>query len=522
MSTVATRPTVRPGAALAPLDRTLGRVTMYRLVSSLLGALALVALVMSITGTLSYEPSELLASAAVAVGVSYVTNRIVAPLFRVAPHGESAVITGLLLFFVFWPSSAAGDLLDLAVAATVATLSKYVIAYRGRHLLNPAAAGAVFVGITQMNASVWWIGGKELLPYVVVAGLLVLYRTRRLPMAAVFVVVSTAIITIRLSDAGQSTGDALQTALQSYPILFLVAFMLSEPLTLPGRRYQQLALAVLVGVLFAVPMHVGSQTMTPELALVLGNVAAFAVTRRSGVRLRFVGRRALGPTTAEYAFEPLRPVGFSAGQYAELALPHRGADRRGVRRVFTIASAPEGEIAFGVREAPERGSSFKGALAALEPGTVVTATTVAGDFLLPRDRSTPLLLVAGGIGVTPFVSQLRAEASVAGAERTSSGPRDVVLVYGVTAGEGIPYRDELAATGVPVVLVGPDRPTDLPAGWTHVAADRLTADVLERSVPDARRRHGYVSGPPAMVDAVRGALRRLGVRRVRTDHFAGY
>ena len=36
----------------------------------------------------------------------------------------------------------------------------------------------------------------------------------------------------------------------------------------------------------------------------------------------------------------------------------------------------------------------------------ITGTLVGGDFCLPRDPSVPLLLAAGGIGVTPFISQL--------------------------------------------------------------------------------------------------------------------
>ncbi|MGX6449154.1 FAD-dependent oxidoreductase [Patulibacter sp. S7RM1-6] len=518
MSTVAA-PRPAAGALLAPLDRALGRVTMYRLVLLLLAALALVALAYAAAGTLPYEPSALLASAAVALGVSYGANRAVAPLFRVRPHGESALITGLLLFFLFWPSSETGDLVDLGLAALLATLSKYLLAWRGRHLLNPAAAGAAIVGVTQLGASVWWVGGKELLPYVVVGAVVVLYRTRRLAVGALFAVVAAAIVTVRLVDGGQGVGDALTAAIQSSPIVFLAGFMLSEPLTLPPRRAQALLVAALVGVLFAVPMHVGSVTMTPELALILGNLAAFALARRAGVRLRFVERRPLGPTTAEYVFAPLRPLRFAAGQYAELALPHRRADRRGVRRVFTVASAPgqADRVAFGVRESPaeRRGSNFKRTLAALEPGAVVSATTVAGDFLLPRDRAVPLLLVAGGIGITPFVSQLR-EAAATGVER------DAVLVLGLTPGEGVPYRAELERSGVRVVLVGTDPVGALPPGWSRAAAPAVTEDVLRDAVPDAADRTAYVSGPPAMVDAVRASLRRLGVRRVRTDHFAGY
>lgn len=513
MSTAATLPRPRLDVVLAPLDRALGRVTTYRLVLLLLAALAAIALVMSITDTLFYEPTEMLASAAVLLGVSYGSGRLIAPLFRVTPHGESALITGLLLFFIFWPSSETGELLHLAAAALAATLSKYVVAWRGRHVLNPAAAGALLVGVLELTTSGWWVGGKELLPYVVVAGLLVLYRTRRLTLAAVFVVVAVA---VRVLDSSQATGDAITATLESGPVLFFAAFMLTEPLTLPARRWQQLGVAVVVGVLFALAYEVGPFVSTPELALIVGNLVAFALVRRTGVRLRFRERRPLGPTTAEYVFEPVRPVRFAPGQYAELAVPHGRADRRGVRRSFTIASAPadDGTIAFGIREAPEKGSSYKRELATLEPGSVLTATTVAGDFVLPDHDARPELLVAGGIGVTPFVSRLRADGPGAG--------RDAVLVYGVTPGEGVPYRDELAASGVPVVLVTPDAPADLPDGWSHVAADRITDDVLRRAVPDLTGRRAWVSGPPAMVDAVRSTLRGLGVRRVRTDHFAGY
>jgi ferredoxin-NADP reductase len=512
------------GRVVGPLDRVLGRITTYRLVVVLLSALVVVALALSVAGSLDWDVDQLLASLFTAVGVSYAANRAIAPLFRVRPHGESAAITGLLLFFIFWPSTASADLVDLATAAVAATAAKYLLAIRGRHVVNPAAAGAVLVGVLELGAvPTWWVAGEELRFWVLAAALVLVLRTRRATLFATFVLVAGAIVVLRLTGDGSSTGDALQAAFTSYPIVFLGAFMLTEPLTLAPRRWQQLGVAVLVGVLFASPsLRVGSVSMTPELALVLGNVVAFAFGQRGGVRLRYEGRVPLGPTTWEYRFAPRRPVAFRPGQWAELALPHDAADRRGARRTFTIATAPgDGAVGFGVRESPD-GSSYKKALAGLEPGATLTATTVAGDFLLPRDRSRPVLLVAGGIGVTPFVSQLRDAAREAEAGRASGDARDVVLVYGLSAGEGLPYRDELAASAAEVTVVAPERPADLPAHWTWVRGDRVTPEVLRDAAPDAARRTAYVSGPPVMVDAVRGALRGLGVRRVRTDHFAGY
>jgi ferredoxin-NADP reductase len=43
----------------------------------------------------------------------------------------------------------------------------------------------------------------------------------------------------------------------------------------------------------------------------------------------------------------------------------------------------------------------------VEPGEKLAVTGVWGDFVLPSRASAPVLMVAAGIGVTPFVSQLR-------------------------------------------------------------------------------------------------------------------
>ena len=77
-----------------------------------------------------------------------------------------------------------------------------------------------------------------------------------------------------------------------------------------------------------------------------------------------------------------------------------------------------------------------------------------GDFLLPR-AETPVLMVAAGIGVTPFVSQLR-QLQLTGQQR------DVVLVYVASSSSELAFRDELAATGARVVVFTRDEPTDLP------------------------------------------------------------
>ncbi len=500
------------------VDALLGRVTMYRLVLICLALLTVLAFGLSFAGTLYYEPADLAATLAVLLAVTYGSNRLYGAMFGVHPHAESSLITAGLLFFLLWPSTEPLELLAIALAAAAASASKYLIAYGGRHIVNPAAAGVLFVTLLQLSGGVWWVATAPMLPAVAVLAVVVGYRTRKLPVVGLFVVVAAALmIGFRLVD-GDTVGAAIQYAFVTTPVVFFAGFMLTEPLTLPPTRRQQLAIAAGVAVLFALPtlasIDLGFVALTPEVALIIGNVAAFLLGQRRGIGLTLTGRRTFGPTTAEFAFTPDAPVRFRPGQYLELTLPHEKADSRGTRRVFSIATAdPAGEsVSVGIKIPADGASSFKRELADLPLGTHLRATTVGGDFVLPADRSEPLLLVAGGIGITPFLSQLAA---------CVRDGRDVLLVYGVTDPAEIPYRDDLVDLGVPVVLAVPGGSSSGPAGW-RVVDGFLSADVLRSAVPDVRSRVAYVSGPPAMVNALSGALREQGAPAVRTDAFIGY
>lgn len=497
-------------SAAAGLDRVLGRLTMYRLVTMALTAIALCALGLSAVGTLAFGPVELLASAGVLLAATYLSGRLFAMMFGATQHAESAAITALVLLLILPPGLGAGDLAAMALAGIVASGSKYVLAFRGRHLFNPAAVAAVYLGLFGVRHATWWVATPLLLPVVALAGAAVLYRTRQLPLAGIFLAVSVPIVTVRALASGLAPADGLWQAVASWPLVFFAAFMLSEPLTLPPRRVQQWVVAGVVGLLVTLPLQLGMIAMTPEIALLAGNLLSFLLARRVGIDLVVAGRRALAASTIEVTFASTRRLAFAPGQYLELTVPHSGADSRGTRRVLSIASPPsaDGTIRVGLR-VPEDASSFKRALAALPTGSAVSATMVAGDFTLPADTSEPLVLVAGGIGITPFVGQL--------AQRP---PRDAVLVY--APGSEPAYLDELAATGVPVVLVSHHRPRVLPPHWTFVDGGRVTEQILLGTVPDLRGRAGFVSGPPRMVRDVARTLRALGASPVRTDAFSGY
>ncbi|ELT42739.1 ferredoxin--NADP reductase [Arthrobacter nitrophenolicus] len=514
MSPVETPQAGSSASATGRMDTLLGRFTMYRLILLVLAALAVYSLLLEVLGWLTFGIPEMLAHLALCLALTYASNRALAALFRVRPHSESSLITGLLLYFLFWPSFQTLDVAGVALACVLASASKYALAWRGRHIFNPAAAGAFVTGLTGLNIATWWAATPAMLWLLVPGVLLVLYRTRKVLMATVFTLIATAIITFELLRAGMTAGMGIYQALAQRPVLFFVGFMLTEPLTLPPRRWQQLVLAAVVGVVFAVPYNLGFIANSPEAALLLGNLLAFLLGQRGGVRLRFTGSRRLTPSTTEFSFEPARPVRFLPGQYMELDLPHVRSDGKGRRRVFSLTGSPaERLVKFGVRTA-EPLSAAKRVLLALKPGDELTATSVGGDFVLPRDPRKPVLLIAAGIGITPFLSHLGS-----GGLRE----RDAVLLLLARSADEIAYADELRAAGIRVLVRladGSNPPVDF--GAVPAGASRLDHEGLKALVPDIHSREVYVSGSPASVAALRRAARKAGARRVHVDSFSGY
>lgn len=504
------------------LDAQLGRFTMYRLVLVTLLVLVLYSMVLALLGWLRFGLGAMAVSLLVSVLATVAASWLTAKAFRAQTHLESSVITGLLLFFLFTPSLGTWPLAALAIAAAIAGVSKFLFAIRGRHIFNPAAIGAFLVsfmgpGLLGTERASWWAATPAMLWLMVPAVLLVLFRTSKLTLAGIFILVSTVIIAARLFSSGlYDPAAALALPFTSYPGLFLVGFMLSEPLTLPPRRWQQWGLAAVVGVLFSVPFSLPPVYSSPELALLLGNIIAFALGQRRALRLTYTGSRALTPSSKEFRFTLPHPARFEAGQYMELSLPHRGSDGRGSRRVFSLASDPHdgGTVAFGLRLATPS-SSFKRELDSLRPGSTVSATGVWGDFVLPRSHS-PLLFLAAGVGITPFMSHLRS------VQRHSAELRDVVLIYTVNSAEELGYREELArlcaVEGIRLVV----RCAEDPQLGEYLGSGYPSADDLKRAVPDITSRRVYASGSPAFIAHAVTQAHRAGARKVHTDSFLGY
>jgi glycine betaine catabolism B len=233
------------------------------------------------------------------------------------------------------------------------------------------------------------------------------------------------------------------------------------------------------------------------------------------IRLRFVHAEHETETVQSFYFEPDSTLQFEAGQYIGLTLPHPGPDERGISRSFTIASAPSEPQLRVTTVVGSPSSTFKQALGNVRPGAIVEASGPYGDFVRP-DLNTSVVMIAGGVGITPFRSMI---GDVAFRRLRCR----LTLLYSNSTAD-IPFRaffDRLTPDWPELrIAYTVSRPSD---AW-HGRTGRIDAQFIEQNVPDPLQAVYLVCGPSGMVDSVRTTLGLLGIPddRIKNEAFPGY
>lgn len=496
------------------IDDFLNKITMYRLVVYALAVLTVLGFIFALLGRLPYAAGDMLIALVLLLAVTYITDRLFAYLFKVPANMESWLITALILFLIIPAPTSLAAGLSLGLAGFIASASKYLIAWRGKHIFNPAALAAAFLSIWGLWPTTWWVGSSLFWPVSLVLGLLVARKIRRLEMVAVFWLITIGLQAMLFIQHHQPLGSGLQHAIIASPLIFLSTIMLTEPATMPPRRWLQWLFAAGVAGLY-VKAEAGPFIIYPEVALLIGNIGAYIVSPKLRVKLYLQRIEQVSERVYTYVFKPDFAFAFLPGQYMEWTLPNVPYDNRGNRRTFTIASSPtETEVRLGLKYY-NPASSFKAAFYDLKPGDVVFGSQLAGNFTLKGHEHQKLAFVAGGIGITPFRSMIKYLTD-------RHMHTDLTVLYLVSDSEELAYLDDLrqaAAVGVRTipVLTGGGRADGI------VSAE-LDADLIVRAIPDYAERLFYVSGPNRMVETAKADLLQLGVssRRIKTDYFSGY
>ena len=210
------------------------------------------------------------------------------------------------------------------------------------------------------------------------------------------------------------------------------------------------------------------------------------------------------------------PFEYRPGQFLNIQLT---IDGKRVNRSYTLASSPSRGHCYELtikREPLGLASAYMHDR--VEVGDMLKVSGPAGKFIFTGDAAGSVLLIAGGVGITPVMSILRYLT-----DRAWSG--DIYFLIVAKTEEDLIFRDEIRGLKQQfprLHLCETLTRSDESTLWTGERG-RLSEELLARFVPHLQQTPVYLCGPNDMMDATRQSLKQLGVpdSLVHTEAFAG-
>lgn len=207
------------------------------------------------------------------------------------------------------------------------------------------------------------------------------------------------------------------------------------------------------------------------------------------------------------------PFVHKPGQYLNLSL---NIDGEQLNRSYSIVTPPTQDEYCEVtvkRTANGRASRYLHEV--LREGSVVRVSAPAGRFVFTGSEANFVVLIAGGVGITPLMAMLRNL-------RDQAWMGDAYLIFGTRTARDIIFFDELRTLAsrfpgfhLTVTLSREDDPS-----WRG-ARGRVSTELLTAAVPGLVGHPIYLCGPDPMMADVRRSLRCLGVdeAQIKTELF---
>ena len=209
---------------------------------------------------------------------------------------------------------------------------------------------------------------------------------------------------------------------------------------------------------------------------------------------------------------------FKPGQYISIKLEIEGEDFTHIRQ-YSLSDAP-GKDYYRISVKKEAGLDTPDGKvsnylhSSVEEGEVLQISAPAGDFFLDTEKDTPVVLISGGVGLTPMVSMLNTVADL-------QPEKEVTFIHAAQNGKVHALKDEVAATAAKAKVnsvVFYDQPTEEDRQNNSFDVEGyVTKEWLKENV-DLEQSDFYFCGPVPFMKAINAALKDLGVTEDRI-HF---
>lgn len=207
------------------------------------------------------------------------------------------------------------------------------------------------------------------------------------------------------------------------------------------------------------------------------------------------------------------PFTFAPGQYLNVRVEVSGAREM---RCYTIASSPtqRDHVEITVKR-EEHGVVSRHLHDVVKLGDAVDVEGPNGTFVFTGHEADSVVLIAGGVGITPMMSIIRYLCD-------RCWPGEIFLIYACKSSRDFVFQAELAQLerrNAKLQVVASMERTE-GTDWMGPRG-RITQDLLVQSVPNLTSRRIHICGPPGMMDAVTSILTALGIPRdhIKTEAF---
>ena len=235
------------------------------------------------------------------------------------------------------------------------------------------------------------------------------------------------------------------------------------------------------------------------------------------MKLKLLKKKVEANGAKSFVFKPEKNIKFLPGQHMYFTLPSLTENNT---HLFTISVSPtEGNnIQFTTRIREE--SEFKQTLNKLSIGEYIEAEGPSGTFIIDEKEKGPHVLIAGGIGITPFRSII-----VYHADKKLSTP--IHLIYSNKSPDTTVFRQELGKLTKSNDNFNADFIYTNPQTQSKSELNRrIDIKMLNNLIPktDQAISTFWVCGPPSFVASMQSILKNMKInsKKIRTESFTGY
>lgn len=237
------------------------------------------------------------------------------------------------------------------------------------------------------------------------------------------------------------------------------------------------------------------------------------------IPIKLTKKEEVAEGTMAFYFTKPDSFDYKSGQSIDLfVVEPPETDAEGNKRAFSLTSAPhEDFLSIATRM---RDTAFKRVLKNMDETGQLAMEGPFGSMTLHNDSSKPVVILAGGIGITPFYSMIKHATH-------EQLPHKIYLFYSNRRPEDAPFLSELQA------LQEQNPNFQLIATMTDMSKSQeewngeqgyITKDMVLKYVPEVTSSIGYMAGPPGMVAAMRKLFNEAGLNDdyIRSEEFTGY